>query len=93
MAGTNSQNWRFNREVNISALIQLALLVSLIVGSWVNLQSQLGLLQRDVTALVQSQKSFEQKVETLSARSISYEYRLQALEKHFADSDAADKTF
>ncbi|MFA5239098.1 MAG: hypothetical protein WC476_05230 [Phycisphaerae bacterium] len=81
MTGSNSKSWRFSRRVNLSVLIQLAFLASLIVGSWVNLQQQLYLLQHDVTALLQSQKSFEQKLESLQAKSVSYEYRIQAIEK------------
>lgn len=81
MAQTNLKSWQFNRQINISVLVQLLLLASLIVGSWVNLQRQLDLLQRDVSMLLECQKSFEQKLESLSAKSISYEYRLQAVEK------------
>jgi hypothetical protein len=81
MAENNSRGWQFNKQINVSVLIQLALLASLIMGSYVNLQRQLDLLQRDVTMLLQCQRSFEQKLELLSAKSISYEYRLQALEK------------
>jgi hypothetical protein len=89
MAENNSRNlpdsrsggWQFSKQINLSVLVQLILLASLIVGSWLNLQRQLDLLQRDVTMLLQGQRSFEQKLETLSAKSISYEYRLQALEK------------
>jgi hypothetical protein len=76
------KSWEFNRQINVSVLVQLVLLASLIVGSWVNLQRQLDLLQRDVKFLCQCQKNFEQKVESLSAKSISYEYRIRALEKH-----------
>ena len=90
MAENNSRNlpdsrsggWQFSKQINLSVLVQLILLASLIVGSWLNLQRQLDLLQRDVTMLLQGQRSFEQKLETLSAKSISYEYRLQALEKN-----------
>jgi hypothetical protein len=77
-----SAGWQFNRQINVSTLIQLLLLASLIVGSYVNLQRQLDLLQRDVTMLLQCQRNFEQKLESLSAKSISYEYRLQTLEKN-----------
>jgi len=84
MAETNSRSWQLNRQVNLSVLIQLILLASLIVGSWVNLQRQLDLLQRDVTYLCQCQKNFEQKLESLSAKSITYEYRLRALEKQIS---------
>jgi hypothetical protein len=88
-----SKSWRFNRRVNLSVLIQLAFLASLIVGSWFNLQRQLDLLQHDVTSLLQSQKSFEQKLELLQAKSISYEYRIQAIEKALTKSDVAEKAF
>ncbi len=81
MAEQDSRNWRFERKISVSVLVQLVLLASLIVGSWVNLQRQLDILQRDVTMLLQCQKKFEQQVESLSAKSISYEYRLRAVEK------------
>ena len=76
MADGNSKSWQFNRQISVSVLVQLALLASLILGSWVNLQSQLDLLQHDVGMLLQSQQSFEQKLESLRRKSISYEYRL-----------------
>jgi hypothetical protein len=90
MAEENSKSWQLNHRLNLSVLIQLVFLASLIVGSWVNLQRQLDLLQHDVTMLLQCQKSFEQKLESLSAKSISYEYRLQALEKRVSKADVAE---
>jgi hypothetical protein len=80
MAKGNSRNWRFDRRITLSGLIQLIFLASLIVGSWVNLQRQLDLLQHDVTYLCQCQENVEQKLESLWSKSISYEYRLRALE-------------
>jgi len=74
-------------------LIQLILLASLIVGSWVKLQRQLDLLQKDVTMLLQCQKNFQQKVESLSAKSISYEYRLQAVEKDLTRANKSAERF
>jgi len=74
------RSWEFNRQINVSVLVQLVLLASLIVGSWVNLQRQLDLLQRDVTYLCRCQENVEQKLESLWSKSISYEYRLRALE-------------
>jgi hypothetical protein len=73
--------WRLDRRINLSVLLQLTVLASLILGSWVKLQSQLDLLQHDVTMLLQSQKDFQEKIELLSERGLSYEYRLQALER------------
>ncbi len=80
MPENNSRSWQFSRQINVSVLIQLALLAGLIIGSYVNLQRQLDLLQHDVTMLLQCQRSFEQKLELLSEKSVSYEYRLRALE-------------
>ena len=77
----NGKGWSFNRQVNLSVLIQLIFLASLIVGSWVNLQRQLDLLQHDVTILLETQKNSEQKLESLSAKAIGYEYPQQALER------------
>jgi len=93
MVEENSRSWQFNRRVNLSVLIQLVFLASLIVGSWVNLQRQLDLLQHDVSMLLQCQKNFEQKLESLQAKSISYEYRLRAIEKVLTKADTAEKTF
>jgi hypothetical protein len=93
MTKENSRGWRFNRQVNASVLVQLVFLASLIVGSWVNLQRQLDLLQHDVTALLQSQKNFEQKLESLSAKSVSYEYRLRVIEKHIPLADITKGSF
>ena len=76
-----AKGWQFNRQVNLSVLVQLVLLASLILGSWFNLQRQLDLLQYDVSLLLHSQKDFQQKLELLQAKSIAYEYRLRAVEK------------
>lgn len=86
MAKENSRYWHFNRQVDLSVLVQLLFLASLIVGSWVNLQRQLDLLQRDVAMLLRSNQQFQQKLESLSAEAIAYEYRLRALEKTFGRS-------
>jgi len=87
MTPANSKSWRLNRQINLSVIVQLVLLASLIVGSWFNLQRQLDILQRDVSMLLQSQNSIEQKLESLWTKSISYEYRLQAVEKRATKSE------
>ncbi len=86
MAGENSKTWYFNRQINISVLVQLIFLGLLIIGSWVNLQRQLYLLQHDVTMLLQCHENFEQKLESLSAKALSWEYRLDTVEKHISPS-------
>lgn len=87
MTPTNSKSWRLNRQINLSVIFQLVLLASLIVGSWLNLQRQLDLLQRDVRMLLQSQNSFQQKLESLWTKSVSHEYRLQAVEKEITKTE------
>lgn len=93
MSENNSNGWRLNRQINLSVIVQLVLLASLIVGSWVNLQRQLDLLQRDVSMLLRSQNKFQQKVESLSSNSIAYDYRLQAIEKHISTADITNRKF
>ena len=83
----NSRSWRLNRQINVTMIIQIILLASLIVGSWVNLQRQLDLLQRDVSMLLAGQREFEEKLESLWSKSISYEYRIQAIEKRVFQND------
>jgi len=91
MTDKNFHFWHFNREVNLSVLIQLVFLASLIVGSWINLQRQLDFLQKDVSMLLQCQKTLEQKLQALSADSIAYEYRIRALEKALTKTDSEQR--
>ena len=87
MTPTPSKSWRLNRQINLSVIVQLMLLAPLIVGSWLNLQRQLDLLQRDVSTLLQSQDGLQTRIESLWTQSLSHEYRLQAVEKHFTKAD------
>ena len=86
MTRENTAHWRLDRRVNLSVLLQLMVLASMILGSWVNLQRQLDSLQHDVTTLLASQKEFQQKLERLSNQGLSCEYRLQAVERRLGDT-------
>lgn len=72
--------WRMERRVNVSALVQLVTLAGLIVASWTNLQRQLDGLQRDVQQLLNAQEKVCTKLETLQEKTIAQEYRLQHIE-------------
>jgi membrane protein involved in colicin uptake len=89
----NGKSWKFNRQVNVSVLIQIVLLASLIVGSWVNLQGQLDMLQKDVTVLLDNQNKFERRIESLQAKSIAFEYRIRAIEKQINGENPQTETF
>ena len=78
-------DWQFNKQINLSVLVQIVFLAALIVGSWVNLQNRLNLLQHDVRRLLESNKEYVQKIETLSAKSLEYGYRLQLIEKRLLE--------
>jgi flagellar biosynthesis chaperone FliJ len=82
MRNVNTTTWRLDRRINLSVLLQLTVLASMILASWVNLQRQLDSLQHDVAALLQSQREFQQKLELLTERGFSHEYRLQVIEKN-----------
>ena len=90
MTPAPSKSWRLNRQINLSVIVQLMLLASLIMGSWLNLQRQLDLLQRDMTMLLESHDRFQEKLESLWTQSLSHEYRLQAIEKHVTKADIAE---
>jgi hypothetical protein len=87
------KTWHLNRQINLSVVIQLVLLAGLILGSWVNLQRQLDLLQRDVTQLLQCQKDLKNRFDALSEKSISCEYRLRAVEKTISRLDSDSQNF
>jgi len=87
---SNSRGWQFNRQVNLTVLIQIFLLASLIVGSWVNLQRQLDSLQHDMDMLLQSSAEFQAQLAELATMSVDQEYRLRAVEKAIPKADIAD---
>lgn len=78
---SNLRGWRFSRQINLAVLVQLFLVASLVVGSWVNLQRQLDLLQHDMEILLQTHKQLQTRLEELAAASITHEYRLRAVER------------
>jgi predicted nucleic acid-binding Zn-ribbon protein len=83
MVVRNPSRWRLDRRIDLSVLLQIMTLASLIVGSWVNIQRQLDQLQRDVTVVLESQKANAIKLDAVSAQVLAHEYRLQAVEKRF----------
>lgn len=87
MIKKEKKNWCFNKQIDLSVLVQIVFLAVLIVGSWVNLQKQLSSLQHDITNLLETQRQFQQRIEELSKASICYEYRLRAIEKQIPQAD------
>ena len=81
MSATSEEGWSFNKQLNISVVIQLILLASLIIGTWVNLQSQLNLLSYDMQRILECQKTFQSKMESISLKNVTYECRLKSLEE------------
>ena len=93
MTNEKVKTWHLNKQINLSVLFQLVLLASLIVGSWFNLQRQLDMLRHDVVSLLDCNKQFHQKLESLWAQSIANEYRLRALEKVSSEASLSGKTY
>ena len=81
----NHQRWVFNKQINLSIIIQLSFLAILIIGTWVNLQKQLTILQHDMTRLIQTQQQFQKKIELIDKSSICFDYRLKTIEKTMKD--------
>jgi len=72
--------WRVNKQVNLSVVVQLVFLASLIIGTWVNLQRQLCLLRADMDRLIKCQEKFSRRIDGLNEQSIGFEYRLRSVE-------------
>ena len=87
MIKKEKKNWYFNKQIDLSVLVQIIFLAVLIVGSWVNLQKQLSSLQHDITNLLETQRQFQQRIEELNKANICYEYRLRSLEKKMPEAD------
>ena len=65
-----NNKWHFNRQVNLSFLVQLLFLASLIIGTWANLQKQLCIMQHDINRLVNSQESLGKKCNRLPKKAL-----------------------
>jgi hypothetical protein len=91
MSTNNGEKWQFNKQVNLSTLVQLFFLASLIITSWVNLQTQLDSIEKDVQMLLTCQNSSKEKMEKLTTESISFDYRIKAIEKSLSNYDIVNK--
>lgn len=81
-----AQHWHLDRKINLSVLIQLLTLASLIVGTWVNLQRQLDRVAYDVKQLLNNQERFTNRLDNLQEKTLSQEVRLQAVEARKSSS-------
>jgi hypothetical protein len=86
MVTNKSSRWRLDRRIDLSVLLQIMTLASLIVGSWINIQRQLDQLQRDVTVMLDTQKTDAARLDTVTTQAIGHEYRLQSVEKRLNQS-------
>ena len=93
MSDKKVRQWQLSRHLSISEVVQLVLLGTLIVGSWVNLQCQLDLLGRDVSQILHCQKDFQVRIENMQITSIKHEYRLRAVENKDVSIGQNDKSF
>ncbi|HAL45737.1 MAG: hypothetical protein A2Y12_10785 [Planctomycetes bacterium GWF2_42_9] len=84
---SKDKKWQLNKHIELSVLVELVFLATLIVGTWVNLQKQLTILQHDISSLLETQKQFQQRIEELSRTSITYEYRLRSIEKNIPQAN------
>ena len=81
--------WRVNKQVNLSVVVQLVFLASLIIGTWVNLQRQLCLLRADMDRLIKCQERFSRRIDSLNEQSIGFEYRIRSVERKSNSKDGS----
>lgn len=80
-SNARNEKWYLSRRIDLSMVVELVLLASLILGSWVNLQRQLDRLCRDVDLLLKCQEKFSTRCEDMREEQISMEYRLRRTEE------------
>ena len=79
--GLENKRWKFSRQINLMVIIQLLFLASLIIGSWVDLQRQLCLVQHDIQILVNKSDDYQDTFAQLDKQTMNHEFRLQAVEQ------------
>ena len=81
MSAANHSRWQMSRQVNVSMVVQLALLASLIVGNWVDGQRRMDRLSYDMTRVIDQVRQIGERMDSVNERTISHEYRLRAVEE------------
>jgi flagellar biosynthesis chaperone FliJ len=77
-----NEKWQLDKRLNLGIVVQVLLLASLILGSWMNLQRQLDILQHDMNRLIETQKEWHSRLDELSSKCLSSEFRINVLEKN-----------
>ena len=80
MQTTKDFRWRLDRQVNLSMLIQLVLLASLILGQWMDTQRRLDRVSYDVTRLGEQLEQFGRRLDGVNEKTLAHEVRLSVLE-------------
>ena len=81
MSTANHSRWQMNRQVNVSMVVQVVLLASLIVGNWVDGQRRMDRLSYDMTRVIDQVRQIGERMDSVNERTISHEYRLRAVEE------------
>ena len=87
MYNSNNEKWHINKQINISTIIQIILLASLILGSWLNIQYQLNTLENDISQILKGQKCFAEKVENLSSDVFANKYEIRIIKSQLSEED------
>lgn len=85
---SKAKSWVFRKEINISMIIHLISLAILILGTWIDLQKQLYVLQHDVAQMIQTQEFIQERIQVFHSKNIAFDYRIENLEeklKHFEE--------
>jgi hypothetical protein len=92
MVITKDNRWRFDRQLNLTMLVQLVLLASLILGQWMDTQRRLDRVSYDVATLSERLSRFGERLEGVSEKTIWHEVRLSTLETNGTGQRGAFKS-
>lgn len=79
------ERWRMSRQVNVSMVIQLVLLASLIVGQWMDTQRRLDRVSYDMIQLSKQLDRFGERLDTIGEKTTTHDVRLSVLETNAAN--------
>ena len=74
-------NWQFRREITLGTLVQLILVLAMLAVGWSDLQSELVIIQHDLSQVAASQEKLQVHLKELTVQAQRREYRVRRLEE------------
>ena len=84
--------WRFRREITLSTILHLTVILVMVITGWGRLQKELALIKHDLTRLIESDEHIREHIKNLNNRCRSYDFRINGLEEKMSGRKSASTT-